>query len=218
MALTPASQLLQANSCGAHLLTRAPAVGPLAPPGADAYMWQNGGHSGMDQWNFVMHPVFAAKSCDPDGDYVRRWLPHLAALPIEFIHCPWDAPAAVRAKARVVVGSGARANYPQRIVADLEAARRRSHAAVMEVRRGAGAAHILPSGHEWLRLDNGKRAILITRSDFREGKITTRQTADAKWDPRQRERGDGLGLAMQDSVRQHSGSRSGLSLDPEDNL
>jgi hypothetical protein len=24
-------------------------------------MLQNGGHSGMDQWNFVMHPVFAAK-------------------------------------------------------------------------------------------------------------------------------------------------------------
>jgi deoxyribodipyrimidine photo-lyase len=32
-----------------------------------AMMWQNGGHSGMDQWNFVMHPVFAAKACDPDG-------------------------------------------------------------------------------------------------------------------------------------------------------
>ena len=31
-----------------------------------AMMWQNGGHSGMDQWNFVMHPVFAAKSCDPE--------------------------------------------------------------------------------------------------------------------------------------------------------
>jgi deoxyribodipyrimidine photolyase len=25
----------------------------------NAYMWQNGGHSGCDQWNFVMHPVFA---------------------------------------------------------------------------------------------------------------------------------------------------------------
>jgi deoxyribodipyrimidine photolyase len=42
-----------------------------------AMMWQNGGHSGMDQWNFVMHPVFAAKACDPDGDYVRQWLPQV---------------------------------------------------------------------------------------------------------------------------------------------
>ena len=46
----------------------------------NAYMWQNGGHSGMDQWNFVMHPVFAAKTCDPEGDYVRRWVPELAGL------------------------------------------------------------------------------------------------------------------------------------------
>ena len=47
----------------------------------NAYMWQNGGHSGMDQWNFVMHPVFAAKTCDPDGNYVRKWVPELAGLP-----------------------------------------------------------------------------------------------------------------------------------------
>ena len=46
-----------------------------------AFMWQNGGHSGMDQWNFVMHPVFAAKSADPEGEYVRRWVPELKALP-----------------------------------------------------------------------------------------------------------------------------------------
>jgi hypothetical protein len=38
----------------------------------NAYMWQNGGHSGLDQWNFVMHPVFAAKKSDPEGQYVRR--------------------------------------------------------------------------------------------------------------------------------------------------
>ena len=31
-------------------------------PPHQGFMWQNGGHSGMDQWNFVMHPVFAAKS------------------------------------------------------------------------------------------------------------------------------------------------------------
>ena len=34
---------------------------PASPP-HQGFMWQNGGHSGMDQWNFVMHPVFAAKS------------------------------------------------------------------------------------------------------------------------------------------------------------
>merc|ERR1719331_3827838 len=91
----------------------------------NAYMWQNGGHSGMDQWNFVMHPVFAAKSCDPEGEYVRRWLPALAKLPVEYIHCPWEAPQTVRAQARVVIGGS---GYPRRVVEDLEAALRNSHA------------------------------------------------------------------------------------------
>lgn len=29
----------------------------------NAYMWQNGGHSGLDQWNFVMHPVYGECFC-----------------------------------------------------------------------------------------------------------------------------------------------------------
>ena len=50
-----------------------------------------------------------------------------------------------------------------RIVENLEAARKVSHAAVMRVRRGAGKAFNLPSGHEWHELDSGKRVVLITR-------------------------------------------------------
>ena len=26
---------------------------------------------------------------DPEGHYVRRWLPELRHLPTEYIHCPW---------------------------------------------------------------------------------------------------------------------------------
>lgn len=174
----------------------------------NAFMWQNGGHSGFDQWNFVMHPVFAAKTCDPNGDYVRHWLPALRCLPAEYIHCPWEAPFSMRAAARLVIGggdggSGGGGGYPSRLVVDLEAARRRSHEAVMEVRRGAGARFILASGHEWTELPGGRRGVLITREDFREGKITTRQTAAQKWDKSKRERSDLLGCALQDSARLH---------------
>jgi len=69
-----------------------------------------------------MHPVFAAKACDPDGDYVRQWLPQLRNLPREFIHCPWEAPATMLAAAGVSLGR----QYPKRILIDLEAARRNS--------------------------------------------------------------------------------------------
>lgn len=40
-----------------------------------------------------------AKRFDPDGRYVRRWLPVLARLPAQWIHQPWLAPESVLADA-----------------------------------------------------------------------------------------------------------------------
>ena len=67
-------------------------------------MWQNGGMSGPDHWNFVMHPVDAAMTCDPRGTYVRRWLPVLKDLPDEFIHQPWKCPPSILRRAKVQLG------------------------------------------------------------------------------------------------------------------
>ncbi len=39
----------------------------------------------------VMHPVVSAQKLDPDGTFVRRYLPELAHLPQDFIHTPWLA-------------------------------------------------------------------------------------------------------------------------------
>lgn len=71
----------------------------------DALMWQNGGMCGLDLWNFVMHPVDAAMTCDPYGRYVRKWCPELADLPDDLIHKPWKCPASMlrRAGEEVIV-------------------------------------------------------------------------------------------------------------------
>lgn len=61
----------------------------------DAMMWQNGGMCGLDHWNFVMHPVDAAMTCDPRGHYVRKWCPELSGLPDELIHKPWRCPTSL---------------------------------------------------------------------------------------------------------------------------
>ena len=142
-----------------------------------------------------MHPVYAAKKADPEGMYVRRWLPQLKGLQAEFIHCPWEAPASSLASAGVRLGDC----YPRRVVTDLDAARAQSHSAVMALRNSAeGREHVLPSGHEWVRV-NGRRVTLITRVDYREGsaaagvdtsvaraEIQTKQTAGAQWSRRTR--------------------------------
>lgn len=34
-----------------------------------------------------------AKRYDPDGNYVRKWLPALARMPSKYIHCPHEVPS-----------------------------------------------------------------------------------------------------------------------------
>ncbi|XP_018519383.1 deoxyribodipyrimidine photo-lyase [Lates calcarifer] len=100
----------------------------------DAMMWQNGGMCGLDHWNFVMHPVDAAMTCDPYGSYVRKWCPELADLPDELIHKPWKCPASMLRRAGVVFGQ----TYPNRIITDLEERRSQSLQDVAVVRKEFG--------------------------------------------------------------------------------
>jgi deoxyribodipyrimidine photo-lyase len=37
----------------------------------------------------VFNPVTQAKKFDPDGVYLRRWLPELADAPLDLLHEPW---------------------------------------------------------------------------------------------------------------------------------
>ncbi|KAM7462544.1 hypothetical protein LguiA_030665 [Lonicera macranthoides] len=54
---------------------------------------------------------------DPQGDYVRQWLPELARMPVEWVHHPWDAPLSVLKAAGLELGL----NYPKPII-DLDVA------------------------------------------------------------------------------------------------
>jgi deoxyribodipyrimidine photo-lyase len=40
----------------------------------------------------VMNPVSQGRKFDPDGAYVRRWVPELADVPRAFVHEPWEMP------------------------------------------------------------------------------------------------------------------------------
>lgn len=57
----------------------------------------------------VFNPVLQGEKFDPDGDYVRRFVPELARVPAKWIHRPWEASPATLAAAGVVLGE----NYPE---------------------------------------------------------------------------------------------------------
>jgi deoxyribodipyrimidine photo-lyase len=78
----------------------------------------------------IFNPTTQANRCDPQGDYVREWVPELARLPEVWIHQPWAAPPQVLQAAGVRLGS----SYPQRLV-DHETARAEALAALATLKK-----------------------------------------------------------------------------------
>jgi deoxyribodipyrimidine photo-lyase len=77
----------------------------------------------------VFNPVLQGEKFDPEGDYVRRYVPELAKLPARWIHRPHEAPEEALAAAGVRLGK----TYPRPIV-DHASARARALAAFEELR------------------------------------------------------------------------------------
>ncbi len=90
---------------------------------ANAASWQWVAGSGADAAPYfrIFNPVLQGRKFDPEGAYIRRFVPELAALPNEFIHAPWEAPHLVLAAAGVALGR----TYPRPIV-DLALGRARA--------------------------------------------------------------------------------------------
>ncbi|MDH3303603.1 MAG: DNA photolyase family protein [Gammaproteobacteria bacterium] len=72
----------------------------------------------------IFNPVTQGKKFDPEGNYVRQYVPELASLPEKFIHNPWEAPEEVLTKVGVTIGR----DYPAPVV-DLKPSRERALAA-----------------------------------------------------------------------------------------
>jgi deoxyribodipyrimidine photo-lyase len=84
--------------------------------------WQWSAGCGCDAQPYfrVFNPVTQGERFDPDGEYVRRYVPELANVPAKYIHAPWTAPAGVLERAGVRLGR----EYPKPIVDHSEARQR----------------------------------------------------------------------------------------------
>lgn len=80
----------------------------------------------------VFNPVLQGEKFDPEGHYIRRWVPELGKLPKAYIHQPWLAPSPLLQSCGVQLGT----NYPHPIV-DLKASRDAALAAYQQIRKPA---------------------------------------------------------------------------------
>ena len=103
----------------------------------NAASWQWVAGCGADAAPFfrIFNPVLQGAKFDPDGAYVRRYVPELGKLPTAHLHAPWLAPPAILAAASIRLG----ATYPHPIV-DLAAGRARALAAYADIGARTGAA------------------------------------------------------------------------------
>ncbi|RDX85811.1 (6-4)DNA photolyase [Mucuna pruriens] len=83
------------------------------------------------QYHRIYSPTTFGKKYDPNGDYIRHFLPVLKDMPREYIYEPWTAPRSIQTKANCIIGK----DYPMPVVSHDSASK--------ECRRKMGEAYAL---------------------------------------------------------------------------
>ena len=112
--------LLQHGHCGRDWFWEHLLDADLANNSA-SWQWVSGSGADAAPYFRVFNPVLQAQKLDPQGQYIRRWVPELRKLPVPHLFHPWKAAPGL------VAGLGLRlgVDYPRPMV-DLQAARARA--------------------------------------------------------------------------------------------
>ena len=104
-----------------------------ADAGSNPANWQWVAGSGADAAPYfrVFNPILQGEKFDPDGVYIRRWVPELRQLPDSLINQPWTATPIELASAAIELGK----TYPRPII-DHKVGRERALAAYASIRSG----------------------------------------------------------------------------------
>ncbi|MEY4592407.1 MAG: deoxyribodipyrimidine photo-lyase [Pseudomonadota bacterium] len=96
--------------------------------------WQWSASTGCDAqpWFRIFNPVTQSEKFDPQGKFIRRYVPELAGVPDKFIHAPWTMSSQQQAASGVIIGR----DYPLPIV-DHALARKATLARFEQVKSGA---------------------------------------------------------------------------------
>lgn len=98
-----------------------------------SWQWVAGCGADAAPYFRIFNPVLQGKKFDPDGDFIRQYIPELSNLPTKYLYAPWEAPQEILTAAGVTLGT----TYPGPIV-DLKASRDRALAANQSLKTGGG--------------------------------------------------------------------------------
>lgn len=89
----------------------------------NSFNWQWVAGCGYDASPFfrIFNPVLQTKKFDPDGLYIKKWVPELEKLPLKYLANPTSAPVSILQDAGIALGK----DYPKAII-DLEASRKKA--------------------------------------------------------------------------------------------
>ena len=65
----------------------------------------------------IFNPITQSEKFDPDGEFIKKWVPELKALPKKFVHKPWELPEDIATKIKFSL----KENYYEPIVDHSEA-------------------------------------------------------------------------------------------------
>jgi deoxyribodipyrimidine photo-lyase len=76
--------------------------------------WQWAAGTGTDAQPFfrIFNPVAQGEKFDPDGEYVKTWVPELARVPAKYVHKPWELSPLEQEAVGCVLGR----DYPKPVV------------------------------------------------------------------------------------------------------
>jgi len=91
-----------------------------------SWQWVAGCGADASPYYRIFNPMLQGTKFDPDGAYVKRWVPELHDVPPELIHAPWEMEVPPAA-------------YPAPMV-DHAKARARAMAAFASIKQGSGTS------------------------------------------------------------------------------
>ncbi len=125
--------------------------------------WQWAASTGTDAqpWFRIFNPVTQGERFDPDGAYVRRFVPELADVPDRFVQRPWEAPAPPRDYPGPIVDHGERRTWTLRRFEAIRAAADSSSAHSPRTGKGRNTGSRSSDGAQGRRKGRGKNLELF---------------------------------------------------------